>query len=171
MSIRDPHSSGACWNPLVPHHHPAKTSQLLRGLLAGLLTFSLVAVTGCGSGGEVATPAQDIASPSTPTGLTVTVASQSQLNLSWTASTDNVAVAGYHVFRGGTPLKTSTTTSTTDTGLTANLNRSNRRMRTRMSGGVDCSSLQSAPSAEVVPEGVPKAPVRPARTSLVSRWP
>jgi chitodextrinase len=37
--------------------------------------------------------------PSTPTGLTATPASSTQINLSWTASTDNVAVTGYRVER------------------------------------------------------------------------
>ena len=42
----------------------------------------------------------DTAAPSIPTGLTATAISSSQINLSWTASTDNVAVTGYQVFRG-----------------------------------------------------------------------
>ena len=39
----------------------------------------------------------DTAAPSIPTGLTATAISSSQINLSWTASTDNVAVTGYQV--------------------------------------------------------------------------
>jgi len=40
--------------------------------------------------------------PSTPTGLLASAVSSSQINLSWTASTDNVGVTGYRVYRAGT---------------------------------------------------------------------
>lgn len=65
-------------------------------------------------------PTADVLAPTVPTNLAATAASQSQINLSWTASTDNVGVAGYRVYRGGV-LVGSTTTGTTyqDTGLTA----------------------------------------------------
>jgi hypothetical protein len=38
-----------------------------------------------------------------------TPASSSQINLAWTPSTDNVAVAGYKIFRNGTQVGTSAT--------------------------------------------------------------
>ncbi len=41
----------------------------------------------------------DTTPPTDPTGFTATAASQSQVNLAWTASTDNVAVTGYRVER------------------------------------------------------------------------
>ena len=44
-----------------------------------------------------ATTQGDITPPSTPTNLTATAGSSSQINLSWTASTDNVGVTGYRV--------------------------------------------------------------------------
>jgi glucose/arabinose dehydrogenase/predicted phage tail protein len=43
--------------------------------------------------------ALDTTPPSTPTGLSATAVGGSQINLSWTASTDNVGVAGYRVER------------------------------------------------------------------------
>ena len=66
--------------------------------------------------------------PSKVTGLTVSAVSESQLNLSWNPATDNVAVDHYNIYRsttsGFTPsqenlIATSTTTSYSDTGLTA----------------------------------------------------
>ena len=45
------------------------------------------------------TAAADTMPPSIPTGLTATAVSSTQINLSWNASTDNVAVTGYQVFR------------------------------------------------------------------------
>ena len=46
---------------------------------------------------SVTTSAGDAIAPSAPTGLTTTAVSASQINLTWTAATDNVAVAGYRV--------------------------------------------------------------------------
>jgi chitodextrinase len=66
-----------------------------------------------------ASAAVDTTPPSTPTGLTTTPFSTSQINLSWTASTDNVGVTGYKIFRGGTQVATSSSNSYPDTSLTA----------------------------------------------------
>ena len=59
----------------------------------------------------------DTQSPTTPTNLSASVVSSSQINLSWTASSDNVGVTGYRVYRGGTQITTVTGTSYSDTGL------------------------------------------------------
>ncbi|WP_196278932.1 fibronectin type III domain-containing protein [Catellatospora vulcania] len=61
----------------------------------------------------------DTTAPSTPTGLTSTGQTSSSVSLSWNASTDNVGVTGYEVFRGATLVGSPTGTSFTDTGLTA----------------------------------------------------
>ncbi|MCF6133136.1 reprolysin-like metallopeptidase [Flavobacterium wongokense] len=62
----------------------------------------------------------DTTAPTAPTSLTASGTTQTTTNLSWTASTDNVAVTGYDVYQGGS-LIGSTTTATTYavTGLTA----------------------------------------------------
>lgn len=77
-----------------------------------------------GSGGTDGgtTPVADTAAPSTPANFTVTRTSASNANLSWSASSDNVGVAKYELFRtvsGGTPtlLASPTTTSYNDTTL------------------------------------------------------
>ena len=64
----------------------------------------------------------DTAAPSIPIGLTATAISSTQINLSWAASTDNVAVTGYQVLRGGIVIATVATTSYSNTGLTAGTN-------------------------------------------------
>lgn len=61
----------------------------------------------------------DTQAPSVPSNLQATVAGTSQINLTWGASTDNVAVTGYNLYRGGSFVKTVSGTSTSDTGLTA----------------------------------------------------
>jgi bacillolysin len=62
----------------------------------------------------------DTTAPTAPTSLTASGTTATSTNLSWTASTDNIGVTGYDVFRG-TTLIGSTTTATTfaATGLTA----------------------------------------------------
>jgi hypothetical protein len=59
----------------------------------------------------------DAMAPSTPTGLSAPTLTASTVNLIWTASTDNVAVAGYRVFRNGAQVGTSTGPSFLDVGL------------------------------------------------------
>src|SRR6185436_18245465 len=45
------------------------------------------------------TSAPDTTAPSAPSGLAATVAGQTQINLAWTASTDNVGVTEYRIER------------------------------------------------------------------------
>jgi chitodextrinase len=65
------------------------------------------------------TGAADISAPSTPTSLTVTGTTSSTVSLSWNASTDNVGVTGYNVYRDGVAVASGVSGTTyTDTGLT-----------------------------------------------------
>ncbi|MFH1489316.1 MAG: carboxypeptidase regulatory-like domain-containing protein, partial [Pseudomonadota bacterium] len=66
-------------------------------------------------------PADTIA-PSAPNGLTATGIGSSQIDLSWTASTDNVGVTGYKVYQDGIEVGTTASLSFSDTGLTASTN-------------------------------------------------
>ncbi len=67
---------------------------------------------------SVTTPdAPDSQAPSAPANLTATAVSTTQINLSWQASTDNIGVKNYEVYRGSTKVATVTTTSFGDTGL------------------------------------------------------
>ena len=61
----------------------------------------------------------DTTPPTTPTGVSATAVSSSQINVSWSASSDNVGVTGYRVFRNGTQVGTPITLSFSDTGLTS----------------------------------------------------
>jgi chitodextrinase len=63
-------------------------------------------------------PPADTTAPSTPSSLTKTASTETEVSLSWKASTDNVGVTGYGVYRGGTLVgETTTATSFTVTGL------------------------------------------------------
>jgi len=70
-------------------------------------TTVMVATTACA----------DTAAPTSPTGLAASNVTQSSLTLTWNASTDNVGVAGYDVFRYGTKMASLTSISSDQTGL------------------------------------------------------
>jgi glucose/arabinose dehydrogenase/PKD repeat protein len=90
---------------------------------------------------DMATPlVRDTVAPSAPTGLKATPASPTQINLSWTASTDNVGVTGYQVFRNGTLIATTTTNSYSNTGLTPNTSYSYSTKALDAAGNVSASS-------------------------------
>ncbi|CAL2105992.1 Por secretion system C-terminal sorting domain-containing protein [Tenacibaculum sp. 190524A02b] len=62
----------------------------------------------------------DTQAPSTPTNLAFSNLESTSLTLSWTASTDNIGIAGYDVFQGNTNIGTATGTSFDVTSLTKN---------------------------------------------------
>ncbi len=64
-------------------------------------------------------PAPDTTAPSAPTNLAASGTTTTTTNLSWTASTDNVAVTGYDVYQNGTFKASTTSASYAVTGLTA----------------------------------------------------
>ncbi len=60
----------------------------------------------------------DATAPTVATGLTASAVSAAQIDLAWAASTDNVGVTAYQVYRGGTLLATlGNVTSYSNTGL------------------------------------------------------
>jgi chitodextrinase len=66
------------------------------------------------------TPICDTQAPTTPANLIASAISTTSASLSWTASSDNVGVTSYQVFKGGTLLMTTTAISLNVTGLTCN---------------------------------------------------
>jgi glucose/arabinose dehydrogenase len=100
----------------------APTRHLARPWAARLaLAAALLAAVGCGAGsskmGSVAGGAGDLAPPSVPTGLAAMAASSTAVDLTWTASTDDVGVAGYRIYRDGAQIGTSAATAYADAGL------------------------------------------------------
>lgn len=63
------------------------------------------------------TPTRDTNPPSTPSNLTAIANSSSTISLSWAASTDNVGVTGYRIYRNSSLIATTTSTSYTDSNL------------------------------------------------------
>jgi chitodextrinase len=63
-------------------------------------------------------PTSDVSPPSVPDVVTATAASASAIDVAWHASTDDVGVAGYHVYRDGSLVASlGALTSFADTGL------------------------------------------------------
>ena len=63
------------------------------------------------------TAVTDSQPPSVPANLSATPVSSSQINLNWTASTDNVGVTGYDIYRSGVKVGTSGSNSYSDSNL------------------------------------------------------
>jgi hypothetical protein len=104
-------------------------------------------------------PPTDSTPPSTPTGVTSSAVSSSQVNLSWTASTDNIGVTGYLVERCGgsactsfSQIATPSGTSYSDTGLSASTTYSYRVRATDAGGNLSgYSSVASATTQSASP--------------------
>jgi chitodextrinase len=65
------------------------------------------------------TPAPDLTAPSVPGGLYSSASTTTSVTLTWSASTDNVAVTGYKIYRNSNYLSTVTGTNQTVSGLTS----------------------------------------------------
>ena len=63
------------------------------------------------------TPTPDTQPPSVPQGFTTTGTTQTSISVSWNASTDNVGVTGYRIYRNDALIATTSQTSYTLTGL------------------------------------------------------
>ena len=108
-------------------------SDILSAVAAPVSLYGVVMWVACESGGSgscrtylykhsSSETSSDTVVPTTPTNLTATALSSSQINLSWTASTDNVGVAGYRIFRNNVEIATTAGTTFSNTGLTASTN-------------------------------------------------
>jgi chitodextrinase len=68
---------------------------------------------------EIGGSTEDTQAPTVPSSLAYSNVTTSSVNLSWTASTDNVGVTGYDVYRNGSYLASTTSVSYSVTGLSA----------------------------------------------------
>src|SRR2546423_282910 len=115
------------------------------------------------SSASATTPAPpDTTPPSVPTGLTASAVSSSQINLSWAASSDNVGVSGYRVYRNGTQIATTSTTSFTNTGLSPSTTYSYAVAAFDAAGNL---SAQSSPASATTPAASDTTPPTVSITS------
>ena len=110
------------------------------------------------SGCNKSSPPPDTIPPSAPGNLTVTPVSTTQINLSWTASTDNVGVTGYKVERcqgagcsNFAQIATPTTTTYSDTGLAASTSYFYRVRATDAAGNLSSYSSSMTASTPAPP--------------------
>jgi chitodextrinase len=96
-------------------------------------------------------PIVDTTPPTAPTNLTTTAVSPAQINLSWTSSTDNVAVTGYKVERclgnscaNFAQIATPSGTTFNDAGLTGSTSYSYRVRAADAAGNLSSYSVSSA---------------------------
>ena len=112
----------------------------------------------------------DTTPPTTPGNVQATAVSGTQINVTWAASSDNVGVAGYRVYRNGNQVGSTTTTLTySDTGLTPSTQYSYTVVAFDAAGNV--SSPSSPASATTLPsDTIPPAVsiTAPAMNATVS---
>ena len=120
-------------------------------------------------------PSADTTPPTAPGGLTPTVVSASQINLNWTASTDNVVVTGYRVERcTGASCTTfvqiamPTTTSYSDTGLTVSTSYSYRVRATDAAANLSGYSSTVSATTQVVAITTPPTITSPVSGATVT---
>jgi chitodextrinase len=118
----------------------------------------------------VAPPVADTTPPTTPAGLSASTASSSQINLTWTASTDNVSVTGYRVYRGGALLAAlAAVTGYQDTGLSPSTTYSYTVQAFDAAGNASAqSTAASATTSPVADTAAPSTPAGVVATAVSS---
>src|SRR5436190_221461 len=102
-------------------------------------------------------PPPDTTPPTVPTGLTASAVSSSQINLSWTASSDNVGVSGYRVYRNGTQIATTSATSFANTGLSPSTTYSYTVAAYDAAGNLSAQSSSASATTPAPPDTTPPA--------------
>jgi len=88
--------------------------------------------------------ASDPEIPSTPTNLSATAESGNRIALRWTASTDNVGVVAYKIYRDGLEIGVSTTTSFSSGGLLENTSYTYRVSAVDAAGNISAQSASAS---------------------------
>ena len=151
------------------------------GLAVGMVNNVLYAVGGYNGGylGMVEayfpTSQTDITPPSDPTGLTATASGASEIDLSWTGSTDNIGVANYQVERcqgsgcsAFVQIAAPTATILHDTGLSANTSYSYRLLAVDGAGNKSIKYSNTATAATTPDTTNPTAPSNLTAAALSS---
>ena len=118
---------------------------------------------------NLTTGGSDTTAPSVPTNISASAVSSSQINLSWTASTDNVGVSGYRISRNGAQVGTSTSNSYQDTGLSANTSYTYTVAAYDAANNVSAQSTSvSATTLQVSDTSAPTVPANLSATAISS---
>lgn len=90
----------------------------------------------------------DTTPPSAPSNLSATAVSTSQINLNWNASSDNVGVTGYRVYRNDSIITTVTGTSYSNTNLSTSTTYNYRVAALDAAGNVSAQSSQASATTQ-----------------------
>ncbi len=110
----------------------------------------------------------DTTPPSTPANLTATVVSSTQINLSWSASSDNAGVAGYEVFRNGAQIAVTTQTSYSDTTVVPGVQYSYAVAAMDAAGNTSSQSVSVSAATSSAPDSTPPSVPTNLQSSNVS---
>jgi chitodextrinase len=112
----------------------------------------------------------DTTAPSIPSGITATATSTSQVSVSWGASTETggSGLAGYQVYRNGTVVTTTTATSYTDSGLSANTSYCYTIVASDNAGNNSSASSETCATTPSPSSANPAAPSNLATTAVDS---
>jgi chitodextrinase len=139
--------------------------------------ISTITVIGAANLDKFVTGGGDTTPPTVPAGLSSSSVGQTSFTLNWNASTDNVGVSSYDVYRGSTLVGNANGTSINVTGLTASTTYSMTVKAKDAAGNVSAASsalnvTTSAPAgdtqAPTVPNGLSSANV--TQTSFTLNW-
>ena len=130
--------------------------QLFRVVLSVLAIILSLLVAGCGD-----SSVSDSIAPSTPANVSASSTSSSSVALTWDESIDNIAVAGYKIYRNGVFLNTVTSPTVTDSDLTTYTQYCYSIV------AVDLFNNESVQSAPVCTNTNPK----PAKVVISTGWP
>ncbi|NER19025.1 fibronectin type III domain-containing protein [Spongiivirga citrea] len=137
------------------------TSANITGLTADTTyTFGVSAVDAAGNESSQGTvtvtteaEAGDTEAPSVPTGLASSNITQTSVDLSWSASSDNFGVTGYDVLQDGSVIASPTGTSFSVSGLTADTTYSFAVRAKDAAGNISASSAALSVTTEAAPGG------------------
>lgn len=105
-----------------------------------------------------APPPPDTTAPTVPTNLVATAVSTTQINLTWTASTDAVGVTGYRVYRGGVFVGSIAASPYLDSGLTPSTSYTYTVSAVDLATNESAQSSSDTESTQSVPVGDTTAP-------------
>jgi polysaccharide biosynthesis protein PslG len=97
----------------------------------------------------------DTQPPSAPQNLMATGATQTSISVSWSASTDNVGVGGYHLYRAGAKVDSTTATSYTFGGLSCGTSHTLAVEAHDAAGNRSAASAITASTAACAPASCP----------------
>jgi chitodextrinase len=111
----------------------------------------------------------DTTPPSTPIGVAATAGAYNQVNLAWSASSDNVGVAGYYIVRGGVTIAQTAGTTYSDTTVNASSSYTYQVMAYDAAGNTSALSAGSSVTTPSAPDtSAPTAPTNLAAAAISS---